>query len=76
VSDLHLVPRYENGIPLEQVPWFEDRHCLSRLYRWLLISKRRPSNVADFIEKAEENWSAEWAELCLLDEALTKAGES
>lgn len=69
MTDLHLVPRYVNGIPMEQVPWHEDVHCLSRLWRWLVLSKRRPSNVGDFIEFGEQ-WSKEWEELCLLDEAM------
>jgi hypothetical protein len=49
---LHLVPRETNGIPLEQIPWFEDLKEVAKLYRWLEFLGEAPIDIPRFIEEA------------------------
>lgn len=47
-------------------PWYEDVHCLARLWRFLVVVKRRPVSPSHFLDHAEE-WRDEYAAMLACD---------
>lgn len=65
-SHLDLVAREINGIPMEQIPWYEDVRRVARLLRWLVLMDEVPASVPDFIESGE-SWRKQYEEMCLFE---------